>query len=512
MESLPNELFDQIFSFLDELDLRSVSQVNNRLRPIALSHYLACFNVPASILSSSEVSTLSLSISSAFHLILLISHLRPILSLVCFESRTSHGPQLRYRTLARIISQAPPIPDILIYNRQYMFQKTKREAGYLLSRIPSSRDRKLLIFSGHRTLVSIPRTTPAVPWRLLPPPFSAGDSELLRVMLLVVLCIPLVFAYFVTLIVNSVVFARWLYALVRGPPWPAEDRILHDAGPLAFDEWMRVQVLDDDTTLATLANQAAVLALRPLSGVGPEMYGKVLRTMDLSNNLVTLNIFEGCGIWLGDLLEFLSRHTMLESLNIQHNSVLLPPSDEPRKSLSLSSSAIKQLTAPPLYIPHLLPSTPNVFQLRLTLPPAPRRLGRKHSHADTYRTALAHIGGLPIDHDLTLYLALSPTSPTAPWLLDSQPSDAESGAPPAEAHLTHVGTLVLEAVGLKFKAVHVHAMVPWLTRFPALRMISFPFGSVEKIAPEQRAALVAEICAACRGVSGAGDVAFNIPE
>ncbi|KAJ7503301.1 hypothetical protein B0H11DRAFT_1906360 [Mycena galericulata] len=507
MDNLPNELVDRICSFLGRRELWVIVEVSSRFRRLAMYPFLSRFGI-----SRSNIQAGTISLSDSFFLILVVAHIWPIQRLVCFQEFAPTG-QLRYKRLASILSITAPIPDIVIYNRQYMLQRTRRETVHLLARIPQATTTTLLIIKGNSMCLSHPRSTPPIRWKLLPPPLNSSVLSNTMKVLVVIFGVPLLFAYLVSAIINSGVVLMWAYRLLVGPAWPQDDRIATDAGLLVFDDWMRIQALPGKLTLVTLTEQRfPVLSLKRLPGLTDAVYSSLLSSIDLGFYLQRLTIEAQTNVAHAELMTFLERHLHITHLYCEPNSIRpssftvtpIPPKE--------SQSNISMLSAPASYIPHLLPAAPHVQRIHIRFLPAAKQmpLGRASFDTEAYIQALDAIAAHPGTEPLALTLTFRLTAAGLPWhtLRDA---DAEARDAP-EARLPRVHELELctdsSALTARFRANTIRALAPWLARFPGLRRVTFAHGAVEKIPVYQRAELVQAIC----GMSAVQDVAFNIKD
>ncbi|KAJ7068876.1 hypothetical protein B0H15DRAFT_140769 [Mycena belliarum] len=501
MYRLPNELLEHILEYLAKRDLWAVLQVSTRFRNVATVPFLSRFGISQSNLQSG-----TLSLSDSFFLILVVAQICPIQRLVCFQQHEP-GSQLRYKRLASILAITAPIPDIVIYNRQYMLQRTRRETVHLLSRIPQAATDTFLVVKGVNMYISRPRQAPAIRWKLLPPPLGGPSIHLSTSMkvLLLLFGIPLLFAYLVCAIVNCGVVLIWAYRRVSQPRWPQSERIIEDAGLLVFDDWMRIQTLPGRLTTITLTEQRSpVLTLRPLPELPKDVYSSLLPSLDLGFYLLHLRVQTKTDLTYTELIDVVQRHAYLTHLTLQPNALrassLTTPPIPP-----WSESRISTLTAPAPYIPHLLPVAPAVQHIYIPFQPAPASgpagLAPPAFDLAAHRTALAAIATLAAA-PLTLTLAFRLNASALPWRVP--PPDPATPLP-------RLHELALCAEGrARFQAAVICALVPWLARFPGLGRVSFAHGAVERIPFTQRALLAEAICAACRDVRSVQDVAFNI--
>ncbi|KAF7375618.1 hypothetical protein MSAN_00450600 [Mycena sanguinolenta] len=403
-----------------------------------------------------------------------------------------------------ILAVAPPIPDIVIYNRHYILQRTRRETAYLLSRIPSSASNTLLVLKGTSTYMSRPRSSPPIRWKLLPPPFGSLNLSTTMNFLVVIFGIPLLFAYLVSVMVNVAVVSMWMYRRITSPPWPQDERIIEDTGMLAFDDWIRIQILPEkQLTLVTLTEKRwPALVLRSVPGLTSSAYSAVLASLDLGMHLQRLTVDFKADLAHPELMAFLKRHPYLISIQFEPHSI---------RSSSLTQipvlpdaeNKVQVVTAPPSYMPYLLPAAPNAQRISLLFSTVPKRtvFGLRETTFDlsAYRTALEAIAELPGTHPLTLNLTFHLTAASLPW------------------HRPHLPLFLLPRGGRSHRqcapprdALGARAYLRWLALFPKLQHLTFAYGSLEKISVDERASLADAICAACKGIRTSQDIAFNI--
>ncbi|KAJ7189490.1 hypothetical protein GGX14DRAFT_484927 [Mycena pura] len=505
MDKLPDELLDKICFFMGSSELWAMVRVSSSMRRLAMLPYLSHFGI-----SKANIESGTISLSDSFFLILVVAQIRPIQKLICFED-VEQRSQLKYRRLASILSTAAPIPNILIYNRQYMVHQTRREALYLLSRIPSVASNALLIVSPYRWVFSRPRSAPPIRWKLLPPPFGSQNTSAPVKVLIVMFGIPLLFAYLVSAVVNTFVVLNWIYHRLVGSGWSPEDRIREDVGVLVFDKWMCIQNVPGKLTLVTLTdhnNPTCVIKRTP--GLDEGLYSSILAALDLSSHLLTLNVAPDVSLVYTELMAFIQRHRTLNALFLGHNSI------QPSSFTPLpvdSSSRITMLRAPALYIPHLLPAAPNIHRIwisHMSASAPARALFSNSFDIASYRMALEAIVALPGTHPLMLFLVLRPAATALPWsrLPDLEARDA---ALVPETRLSRVQELVLHPDGSGlFRLADIRALVPWLGLFPSLQRLTFNYGAIEKMLAAQRAELEEAICSVCSGIPGPQNIAFNL--
>ncbi|KAF8155374.1 hypothetical protein K438DRAFT_1862696 [Mycena galopus ATCC 62051] len=515
MDKLPNELLNHICSFLEDRDLWKVIQLSSSFRRLAMLPYLARFGI-----SEANIQSGTLSLSDSFFLIVVVAGISPIQRLVCYEK--SSGPQLGYTVLVDILSATAPIPDIVIYNRHYMIQKSK-ETAYILSRIPSSATTSLVIRKGSFLYSSHPRSSPRIQWKV---PFRSFRHSPTMMFLIVIFSIPLFLVYLVFGVINFAVLSMWVYRRISDPPWPQDERIvhdMHDTCSLSFSSWMRIQSLPEEhLTLVTLADHSShrpeYLILEPVPGLTDSAYSAILTSLDLGMHIRHLAVHPKANLVYADLMALVSHHPHLTELQVSSDSIRRS-SLTPLSIVAHPESKVQDLTAPPCYIPYLLPATPNAHRISLLFAPSSKRaLSVPAFRSATfdlaaYHTALEAIASLPGTHPLTLDFTFRLTAASLPW--DVLPStDLEVGndnsALLPETRLGRVKTLFLCCDGpARFRASDIRSVMPWLGLFPSLQRLAFLPGAVKRISVAERAALAEAICMTCRGIGGPHNIAFN---
>ncbi|KAJ7146784.1 hypothetical protein C8R44DRAFT_758176 [Mycena epipterygia] len=517
MDELPNELLDRICSFLERRELWAIVQVSSRFRSIAILPFLSRCGI-----TQSDIRSGTLAVSDSVSLILVVARITPIQKLVCFEEPTyqlSPYPVI----LSSILSSVEPIPDIVIYNRQYTPHRGGRETAYFLAHIPPAATNTLLIVDVHsgRMCMSRPRSTPPIRW-VLPPPLLWSTTQKMSTplkILVAVFAVPLSIAlYFASAYINLRVVLGWAYRLLVGSGWPQEDRIIEDAGLLDFGYWMRIRTLPGQLTLVTLTtNGGGTLTFEPLPGFTDEIYKSLLASLELGMNLSQLTIEAETNLPHIELMAFIQRHPYLRRLAVEPNSIRsssLTTMPIPRTS----ESKIEALTARASYIPYLLPAAPNVSRIRIPFRDLPSSIPKRPPTPDfdlpAYRLALEAIAKLPGTHPLALTLTFPLTSASLPWLALSSPLPADnvrSADSVSETRLPRVTELALLTGDLvRFRPSDIRAMARWLALFPGLERVSFAHGAVEQIPAAEREVLAEIVCAACSGIRRPEDVSLNI--
>ncbi|KAJ7149834.1 hypothetical protein C8R43DRAFT_500782 [Mycena crocata] len=470
MNALPNELLDHLCSFLETRDLGTITRVSSRFRNLAIFRFLSRFGI-----SQSDVEFGIISLSGSFSVILLVAQLHPIQRLVCLIGLGPKGEQA-FKSLGRILSNAAPIPDIMIHNRQYTLQRIGREAIPVLSHLPQTLNNTVLIVKGHSMYLSRPR--------------PAGKSRKL----------PL--------------HRQFL-------------RFTEDIGLPVVDDWMRIQVLSGQLTLVTLtAERSPVLTIQYIPGLSSGEYSSLMRSLDLGFDLTWLTVESQTNLDHRELMSFLQRHAHLEHVTFEPDSI------QPLSLAALpipphSTSKITLLIAPAEYIPYLLPATPNaesIYIYRSALAPK-RSLFAQRTTFDltAYHRALDAIAALPGTHTLSLSLAFPFTAASLPWVDLPNPTVAPDAVLP-EARLTRVNDVTLCMDGsVRFLPTTILALARWLALFPALQHVTIgifpssrrmPFGrkTNDMIPVPERVQLAQAIVTACAGISSTHDLAFSIIE
>ncbi|KAJ7690791.1 hypothetical protein B0H14DRAFT_3048722 [Mycena olivaceomarginata] len=512
MDKLPNELLDRICSFLGKHELWEVVQLSTRFRRLAMLPYLSRFGI-----SQATVQSGTLALSDSFFLILVVARINPIQRLVCFQDVAVSGSLLRYRKLTSILAVTAPIPDIVIYNRYYMLQRTRKETAYMLARIPSSATSTLVVVKGSSTYLSRPRSVPPIRWKLLirtlglVQPLPTGEDShphprhphALRV-----------------LGVRSRQ-SSCPYKLGVPPPHKAAlvARGTHPRGHRSarLRRLDAIQSLPEkQLTLVTLTDKRwPTLVLRPVPGLTASMYSSLLASLDLGTHLEHLIVEPHTNLDHAELMAFLKRHrhlstVLLEPASIRPSSLapmpvaMVPTAENQVKRISLLFAAA------PKHIPGLRGTTFDLSAYRAALSaiaalprPAAPRTARPH-RAQPRLPPHRRIPSLVLP-PLPLFFPLSVRSRLGPCPLPRTP-------PHAHAHPLPRAPPPRLPAALPCLRPRAPTFLRWLGLFPALQRVSFAFGSVEKIPAGERAGLAAGICEACGGRVRAGDVAFNVAD
>ncbi|KAF8151275.1 hypothetical protein K438DRAFT_1865211 [Mycena galopus ATCC 62051] len=405
MDKLPNELLNHICSFLEDRDLWKVIQLSSSFRRLAMLPYLARFGISEANIQSAR------SRSRLFFLDNRCGWNKPHTEAHMLVTKS--WDQAGYKVL------------VTFFPRQHqsqtfygMIQKTI-ETAYILSRIPSSATTTLL---------------------------------------------PIFLVYLVAGVINFAILSMWVYRRASNPPSPQHERIFHDIRRLLFNDWMRIQSLpEEQLTLVTLADHRwDEFILRAVPGLTDSAYSAVLASLDLGMHMQNLAVEPKTNLDYADLMALVSRHPHLTRLRIDSDSIRRSSLSLTR--LSIPESKVKELTAPPLYIPYLLPATPNAHRFSLLSTPLSKRVlsvsALRSATFDlaAYRIALEAIASLPGTHPLTLTLTFRLTAASLPW---------------------------------------------------TLQRLTFEGERIPKLAEAEREALAEAICVACRGIGGPHNIAFQ---
>ncbi|KAF7317297.1 hypothetical protein HMN09_00465200 [Mycena chlorophos] len=530
IHTLPDELLDHIILSTDRRSLWSLITTCARFRRVGILPYLSLFGISQTAIDSGVIP-----LTDSFAPVVVVSHIRPIQRLVCFERGPAGQPGsgLSIRKLVRLLQSVPPIPDIVFYNRYSLAQKTRSEALQLLAGIPSVTQNPLLLVSPQQWILSRPRKARPIEWKLLPPPFNRNSRRISTSMkfLIVIFGIPLLFAYLVSALTNAVVLLVWLYEFFWGKPWSFEDRIRHDFGTISFSYWMRVQVLPEVTLLTLADKHSPELVLRAAKELKPEQFTAVVKALAFGPHLRSLHVGPEVRLVYNDLVEFISRHPGLEATAFYRESILasslpLGPLPDP---VTHVPSRILRLHAPLAYMPHLLPLAPTVKNIMFThtiLTSA--KLRTATFDASAYLASLEALVALPGTEPLHLALVLRATSGCLPWTTlvgatpDHDPDPEAAVGLPAAPTPTHPGplletrhklsritelTLYNDGAAL-LRASHLlegnpnNAFARWLGLFPGLQSVTFAPGVIwsDWVGDAQREAVEGAVAGIASGI------------
>ncbi|KAJ7471016.1 hypothetical protein FB451DRAFT_1559506 [Mycena latifolia] len=463
MQRLPYELLDTICSLLCPEDLWSLAQVSSHFHRNTVFP-LSRFGIPGADIESGI-----LSLSHSLFLIPIFARVRPIRKLVCFEQ--DEGGRHGYEKLTRILSATAPIPDILIHDR-YSLTKDPPRTARLLWCIPHVRRSTLLLIKHGSISVSRPRTVAGLQWKWTPLHFELPctnfPSWLTKIITIAILCVPLA-TYLVSGIMNLGALLSRVYERFLAPLLDQRSRIEADIRPLYPEYWMRI---DSTVRIQTLATEAEDFTAVTIAGelsrqmritaipLDRDVYSALLASLELTEHLVHLTIEQHSNLAHADLMTFIQRHPNLETIVFEPDSILhdsLVPS-RPRAF----SGKTRILSAPAVYIPHVISAAPNVGRILVTItePRNPEKIWALQE----YYLALRSIAELSANHPLVLTLAFNSAN-ELPWA-----HVLAEGEKAVEARLHRVEEVILSARRpFKFTG----AAIRWLGSFPSLKRVLF---------------------------------------
>ncbi|KAJ7651312.1 hypothetical protein FB45DRAFT_1079045 [Roridomyces roridus] len=517
LDGFPEELLDRICSFMDREQICKTMHICSSLRRVASAHLLLRLGISQCDVRAGNV---KLVLSKPLHLIIFVAHICPIQRLECFGDWVK-VPASEFQRLVPILRAIAPIPEILIYDNLNRAQLNtfKSISLLLLTLLPQTATDTLLIVLARRNAssskfsasihVSRPRAGPP-PLGLPPISRNTGytPSGILEILIEEVTFI--IISSLLVALYNVYTIIRCVFCRVFGRGWSVEERITDDVHPerLWFHGGLHVQTLSNNYTLVTQLEKLAGrhFLIQPLRDVPESVYSAFLAALDLQFMHATVKA--GSNLPLADLATFVARQNRMSTLDCGLNSIRYSSLISP--SPPHISSKIAHISAQAAYIPHLLPLAPNVKRLYLSFPSVSNRpIGPRVFNFFAYSTAIEAIARLPGSHSLALSFTFNLAAAYLPW-------DIEDGSdvPLPESQLHRVEHLMLRGTSSDylFTASTIRALLPWLARFPSLRRVSFDEDSVEVMWYEQRLEVAAAIASVCPGMSGAGDVDFEIAE
>ncbi|KAJ7735615.1 hypothetical protein DFH07DRAFT_110690 [Mycena maculata] len=481
MQRLPYELLDLICSLLNMRDIWALTQVSTYFRLSAIFPLLSRFGI-----SPSDVHSGVISLSHSFFLIPFISRIQPIRRLVCFGGDDSR--RCGHEDLIAVLSEAEPIPDILIHDR-YGLSKTPQRAANLLSRLPQTKDSTLLLIKHGSISVSRPRTGVASLQRKSMPPrlvsmLSVLHHKIIRVAGLYLL------TYLASCILNLRVLLAWAYQRF-GPALDQRSRIEDDIRPLYPGHWMRIDATlriqtvaadGGDFALVTIAGELSrLMGIPRIPGLDEDVYGAMLASLELSEHLVHLTIEKDCNLAQADVVEFIQRHPNLETISFEPGSIRA--STNLKGIPQIHSSKIRTLSAPAAYIPGVIWAAQNVERISILVTCLEDL--EKTATLREYHLALASVASLPGAKPIVLSLVFHLTASGLPWI--QLPAAEAKGM---EASLIRVEEIILGAQRpLRFDG----AAMRWLGLFPSLKRVAFMKRCLVPMSKDERHLLVAAI-------------------
>ncbi|KAF7361414.1 hypothetical protein MSAN_01174500 [Mycena sanguinolenta] len=242
--------------------------------------------------------------------------------------------------------------------------------------------------------------------------------------------------------------------------------------------------------------------IRPVPGLGDDELSVAVSAIDL-NPLHSIWIEEEANIRQSDFRVFLRNHPDLKALGLRLNAI--------RASLRVPDASaatnIVSLSAPALYIPHLIPIAPLLTNISIEFHPT--RTSRPVAlNIPEYRRALEAVASLAGTHALSLILTFPSGMSNFPWL---RIRDDDASTPEAHLHrVTHllVGRNLNGAPG--FSAETLRALPRWIRLFPALKTVIVQPGTRQEAIPaSEKEELLKTIADACQGGQGrAAGLAF----
>ncbi|KAJ7651202.1 hypothetical protein FB45DRAFT_1050984 [Roridomyces roridus] len=524
MDGLPNELLDRICSFMHTTELCTTMHISSSLRRVASAHLLFQLGISQ---ADVRAGTVTLALSKSLHLILFVAHICPIQRLECFAN-SKNMRAFEFRRLAPILGATAPIPDILIHDK---LEHSQREHGrslvlHLLAHLPQAATDTLLIIT--RFSIHVSRHCFGPPPLLAFPGLRQISFAWLLVCLLIDIQILILCAVF-----NLCSLIWWLFRRSVGPRWSVEDRISADVSNsnwFHFSGGIRVQSLPTNYTLVTPIFRESGFVIEPLHGVPDSVYLTCLASPDFQFKDIKVQL--NSHMTFADLVAFVACQEELAcSTNSIARSFSLLSASPPH-----ISSKITRLTGPASYSPHLLPLTPHVERIYLSFPSLAIRLqviymiyifsiGPRVFDYVAYCTTLNAIARLPGSHPLALSFIFDLTEANIPWQMDA------TDAPQPESQLYRVEHLMLRTTESArqtdiyydipsrtplrhaYAAFTIRALATWLAR------VSRACGACRStrallrpcmMSQSQRLEVVEAIAGSCGGLSGAGDVRFQI--
>ncbi|KAJ7732180.1 hypothetical protein B0H16DRAFT_1732960 [Mycena metata] len=447
INALPEEFLARLCTLLERHELWQVLQLSSRFRRHAILPYFAHFGITDTDIRSG---TLTLSLESLF-LILVVQHLHQIQRLVyeisILTPGAHHHPLHEDVTFVGILRAAVPIPDIVIH------AGLSRSTAYVLAGIPSASTGDILIVNGDSMSFFLKLRT----W-VRDPTFMKYRAWFVRV----VFFMPLLFIYAIAVLYSYLAFlGANLYSARK---WVDEALNVN----LIFDDCMRIQTLPGNLTLVTLTDKdlSSAVVLRPVPGIQPALYSSVLPFLDHGTRLKELRFEQKVNLTYNDVMGFVQLQPNVTELWFSSESIR-PSSFSTSTTIPPNpGSKIHFLSAPSSYIPHLLPTLPNIGLIVISLTLARTRFpGRTAIDLPVYHAALDAVATLPGTHPLSLHLnlRLDARARSLPWLALSA-ADLEAATHQPEMRLTRITSLYLYAAGINahitcFRATDLRARV-----------------------------------------------------
>ncbi|KAF7361416.1 hypothetical protein MSAN_01174700 [Mycena sanguinolenta] len=245
--------------------------------------------------------------------------------------------------------------------------------------------------------------------------------------------------------------------------------------------------------LGGMPDMAPARSIRPVSGLGDDELSTAVSTIDL-NPLLSIWIEEEANIRQSDFHVFLRNHPDLRALGLCLNSIRASSLRIPDAS---AITSIVSLSAPALYIPHLIPIAPLLTSISIDFHPIRGSLWIAVSISE-YRRALDSVGSLAGTHAMSLILSFPSDASNFPWL-----RIRDDDASTSEARLHRVTHLLVRGNldgPAGFSAKTLRALPRWIRLFPALKTVIVDQGTrVNAIPALERDELLKAIADACQG-------------
>ncbi|KAJ6497639.1 hypothetical protein C8R45DRAFT_134389 [Mycena sanguinolenta] len=411
---LPSELILLICSDISNQDLWAMTQVSSLIRSVTILPFLARHHISESDIKSGRITLRS----HSFFLILVVAHLHPIRRLaVDWLGETDDVSEMKevVRTLGAILSSTDTIPDISIRPCPYWNGGHDIYILDLLGDIPQTATRTLIIIAGGSMDISYPSKIPPIHWS---PIHSIRRSHSPTKILVIDYLIGLLMVFIIGS-VNSTIAMAWIYQLFFGPSWDTKARLQKDLGQtVRYCFSLRLQTVDKAlATVTVVSTELTPLpraqTLRPVSGLGDEALSAVISAIELDSTSTRFE--EKANIRYSDLLLFLHHHPNLIALELRLESIRASSLITPYGAQV--TSAIASLSAPALYIPHLISVAPLLTNISIQFHPTGAYFGPCiYLCIPEYKRALESIASFPGTHALFLSLSFPADAKNLPWL------------------------------------------------------------------------------------------------
>ncbi|KAJ6510589.1 hypothetical protein C8R45DRAFT_392800 [Mycena sanguinolenta] len=504
---LPNELILLICSYISNESLWALTQVSSRIRSVTIFCVLARHQISESDVKSGII-TLK---SESFFLILVVANLHPIQRLEAIldiRGCTTSQVQRVVRALGRVLSAVEPIPEIWVETNWYLIHTTT--ILHLAALLPQTRTRAMILLTDNCDVhISRPRKTPLIRWEPIP---SMGHRRLdfptpVPAINYLLAGIPFLFTIFIYALSNCRIALVWVYGRLFGPVWDREARLNYDLWYTPYAFRVRIQTNGNAFTFLMIwtSPPRQSRTIRPVEGLGDDELSAAVSAMDL-NPLRSIWIEEDANISQSDFHVFLRNHPDLRALGLRPNAIRASSFRIPDAS---GTTNIVSLSAPALYIPHLIPIAPLLTNISIEFHPT-----RASLNIPEYRRALDSVGSLAGTHVLTLILSFPSDARNFPWV---RIPDDDARTPEVRLHrVTHLlvgGNLTGADCGAAdsgakpgapgFGAETLRALPRWIRLFPALKTVIVRPGTRQEAIPaSEQQELLKAIADACQGEKG----------